>query len=166
MAKIEKTGINPPASIKNDPKRSEAYVEAQKKKIKKSIEDTFKLIESFVKKYDADLGDVLSYMSNINDNTIKNINKNVFGIDNQNKVLGIPEMRAKLFKGGVEDYLVTFRETSKPDPVIVKNLKLFTKYKNDPIINLCTTNEAESIKQNDQTQLSILYPELYPEPSN
>ncbi len=166
MAKIEKTGINPPASIKNDPKRSEAYVEAQKKKIKKSIEDTFKLIESFVKKYDADLGDVLSYMSNINDNTIKNINKNVFGVDNQNKVLGISEMRAKLFKGGVEDYLVTFRETSKPDPVIVKNLKLFTKYKNDPIINLCTTNEAESIKQNDQTQLSILYPELYPELSN
>ena len=161
MAKIVKTGINPPASIRNNPRRSEAYVTSQTKKIKKSIEDTFKLIETFVKKYDTDLGDIFTYMSGSNDNTIKKINKNVFGVDNMTKVMDKFDYCNKLLKGSIADYTVTFRETSKPDPTINRNLKLFTKYKNDPIINICTTNEPESIKQNDTTQLAILYPELY-----
>jgi hypothetical protein len=161
MDKILKTGINPPASIRNNPIRSEAYVTSQTKKIKKSIEDTFKLIETFVKKYDTDLGDIFTYMSGSNDNTIKKINKNVFGVDNMTKVMDKFDYCNKLLKGSIADYTVTFRETSKPDPTIIRNLKLFTKYKNDPIINICTTNEPESIKQNDTTQLAILYPELY-----
>ena len=161
MDKILKTGINPPASIRNNPRRSEAYVTSQTKKIKKSIEDTFKLIETFVKKYDTDLGDIFTYMSGSNDNTIKKINKNVFGVDNMTKVMDKFDYCNKLLKGSIADYTVTFRETSKPDPTIIRNLKLFTKYKNDPIINICTTNEPESIKQNDTTQLAILYPELY-----
>jgi hypothetical protein len=161
ISKIENTGINPPASVKDNKKRREAYVEAQRKKIKKSIEDTFKLIEVFVKKYDGDLGDVLSYMNNLDDNTIKNINKNVFGIDNKTTIPTAVEIRDKFIKGSPEDYTVTFRETSKLDPVIIRNLKLFTKYKNESIINIPSTNEPESIKENDETQLSILYPEIY-----
>ena len=161
MAKIEKTGINPPASIKNNPIRVDKYKKDQTVKIKKSIEGVFKLIETFVKKYDSDLADVLSYTSNINDNTMKNINKNIFGVNNSAKVLDKFEIKNKLIKGNFDDYTVTFRETSKPDSTIIKNLKLFTKYKNEPIINICSTNEAESIKVNTETQLAMLYPELY-----
>ena len=161
MAKIEKTGIKPPASIKDNPKRVEKYKTDQTSKIKKSIEETFKLIETFVKKYDSDLTDVLSYTSNLNDNTIKNINKNVFGINDSATVLYTFEIKNKLIKGNFDDYTLTFRETSKPDNTIIKNLKLFTKYKNESIINICSTNEAESFKVNTETQLAMLYPELY-----
>jgi hypothetical protein len=92
---------------------------------------------------------------------MKNINKNVFGINDSAKVLDTFEIKNKLIKGNFDDYTVTFRETSKPDSTIIKNLKLFTKYKNEPIINICSTNEAESFKVNTETQLAILYPELY-----
>ena len=161
MAKIEKTGINPPASIRNNPIRLIGYKKKQTEKIKKSIEDAFKLIETFVKKYDSDLTDVFNYASNINDNTIKKINKNIFGIDDSSKVLDTIETQNKLIKGSYDDYKVTFRETSKPDSTIIKNLKLFTKYKNESIINICSVNEAESFKINNETQLAKLYPELY-----
>jgi hypothetical protein len=161
IANIEEIGINPPASIKNNPIRVNNYKKDQMRKIKKSIEDTFKLIETFVKKYDSDLTDVFNYTSNLNDNTIKNINKNVFGVNNSSKVLNRSEVQNKLKKGGVDDYIVTFRETNKLDSTIIKNLKLFTKYKNEPIINICSTNEAESFKVNTETQLAKLYPELY-----
>jgi hypothetical protein len=161
MDRIDKSGINPPASIKNDVKRTEAYKTSQRAKIKKAIEAAFTLIEKFVKKYDTDLADVLTYATNINDTTIKNINKNVFGVDNSTTVPDSTFTLKKMLKGGIDDYKVTFRETSKLDNTIVRNLKLFTKYKNEPIINICSTNEPESIKTNTLTQLALLYPELY-----
>jgi hypothetical protein len=76
-------------------------------------------------------------------------------------VLDRIETQNKLIKGSYDDYKVTFRETSKPDSTIIKNLKLFTKYKNESIINICSVNEAESFKINTETQLAKLYPELY-----
>ena len=64
-------------------------------------------------------------------------------------------------KGGVEDYTLTMRETSKLDNTIVRNLKLFTKYKSDPIINITSVLEAATEPVATTTELAQEWPELY-----
>ena len=66
-------------------------------------------------------------------------------------------------KGGAQDYTLTMRETSKLDSTIVRNLKLFTKYKSDPIINISSALEAETEKKAEITKIAELYPDFYPE---
>jgi hypothetical protein len=67
----------------------------------------------------------------------------------------------KMIKGSDEQYTLIMRETSKLDSTIVRNLKLFTKYKKDPIINLKSVEEPKVVVKNETTQLAEEYPELY-----
>jgi hypothetical protein len=151
-----------PANIKNKPKKVEKYIEQRTKAIESTIKDVFNLFGNFVSEFDSAVSDLFFYNLDVRNNTVKKINKNVFeGPENDYLNLTPEEIKNKLMKGGVEDYTLTMRETSKLDNTIVRNLKLFTKYKSDPIINISSALEAETETKNETTQLAQLYPEFY-----
>ena len=154
--------ISVPANIKNKPKKVEKYIEQRTKAIESTIKEVFNLFSNFVLEFDSAVNDLFFYNLEIRDNTVKKINKNVFdGPENSYLNLAPEEIKKKLMKGGVEDYTLTMRETSKLDNTIVRNLKLFTKYKSDPIINISSALEAETETKNETTELAQLYPEFY-----
>jgi hypothetical protein len=154
--------ISVPANIKNKPKKVEKYIEQRTKAIESTIKEVFNLFSNFVLEFDSAVNDLFFYNLEIRDNTVKKINKNVFdGPENIYLNLAPEEIKKKLMKGGAEDYTLTMRETSKLDNTIVRNLKLFTKYKSDPIINISSALEAETETKNETTELAQLYPELY-----
>jgi hypothetical protein len=153
--------ISIPANIKDKPKKVEKYIAQKTKEIEGVIKDTFNLISKFVIEFDSVIGDLYFYNMDIKNQTIKKINKNVFDSADNEYLMSSDEMKNKLIKGGPEDYTLTMRETSKLDNTIVRNLKLFTKYKSDPIINISSVLEAETEPVATKTELAKQWPELY-----
>jgi hypothetical protein len=153
--------ISIPANIKDKPKKVEKYVEQKTKAIEGVIKDIFNLISNFVIEFDSSVSDLYFYNMGIKNQTIKKINKNVFGGAENEYLMSSDEMKNKLIKGGPEDYTLTMRETSKLDNNIVRNLKLFTKYKSDPIINITSVLEAATEPVATTTELAQEWPELY-----
>lgn len=153
--------ISVPANIKDKPKKLEAYITQRTKEIEGVVKDIFNLISSFVTEFDSTIMDLYLYNMDIKTSTIKKINKNVFAGPENDYLMSSDEIKNKLMKGGPEDYTLTMRETSKLDNTIVRNLKLFTKYKSDPIINITSALEAETEPKATTTQLAQLYPEFY-----
>jgi hypothetical protein len=116
----------------------------------------------FVSKNDTDILNMYSYIDSIKTENIKLINKNVFGKEEADTLDKATVIASSLMKGTADDYTLTFRETSKLDNTIIRNLKLFTKYKNESIINISGQTEAANEPTvQTVTQLAQLYPELY-----
>lgn len=125
------------------------------------VKSIFNLFSNFVTEFDSTVMDLYLYNNDIKLSTIKKINKNVFAGPENEYLMSSDEIKNKLMKGGPEDYTLTMRETSKLDNTIVRNLKLFTKYKSEPIINITSALEAETEPKATTTQLAQLYPEFY-----
>ena len=156
--------ISVPANIKSRPKKLDAYIQKRSKDIESTIKDVFNLFSNFVLEFESGVSDLYFYNLDVKGNTIKKINKNIFdGPENDYLNLTTDEIKNKLMKGGAQDYTLTMRETSKLDNTIVRNLKLFTKYKSDPIINISSALEAETEKKAEITKIAELYPDFYPE---
>ena len=154
--------ISVPANIKSKPKNAEKYIAQRTKEIESTVKNVFNLISKFLLEFNSSLTALNAYNYSVRSNTVKKINKNVFdGPENDYLNLSPTEIKNKLMKGGSDDYTLTMRETSKLDNTIVRNLKLFTKYKSDPIINITSALEAETEPKATTTQLAQLYPEFY-----
>jgi hypothetical protein len=160
LDKIFGESIAVPANIKSDDKKNKAYRGKKKKKIRKVLVDTFNLIDKLITSYNSDVLNLHTYNEDIKTETAKNINNNVFD-DESSKLLTTEEIKKILIKGTVDDYTLVMRETSKLDNTIVKNLKIFTKYKNNPIINVGTTLEPKTEPKPITTKLAEQYPEVY-----
>ena len=154
--------ITIPANLQDKPNKQKSLIEKKKKDIQKTITKVFDLFGMFVSKNDTDILNMYSYIDSIKTENIKLINKNVFGKEEADTLDKATVIASSLMKGTADDYTLTFRETSKLDNTIIRNLKLFTKYKNESIINISGQTEAANEPTvQTVTQLAQLYPELY-----
>jgi len=149
-----------PANIKDKPKQVEDYLNKRKKDVDLVLGQIFMLFSAFISELNSPITSLNKDISETKTNTVKNINKNLFSSTSE-FLPSSDEIMNKMIKGSDEQYTLIMRETSKLDSTIVRNLKLFTKYKKDPIINLKSVEEPKVVVKNETTQLAEEYPELY-----
>ena len=155
-----------PTNIKSDSKKTKTYISRKKERIRKTLDDTFNLFGKFIDASKEDMTNLFNYNNESIEKTCKNINENLFE-NTSTTLITAGEINNKLTKGGIEDYTLLMRETSKLDPTIVKNLDIFTNHKDNPIINLTSTLEPKEEIEEKTTKLNQLveeYPEVYKKP--